>query len=300
MKLHDHGGRWAWAGGLLLVCLAAWAMGAMAAAPGAAAEPAPWGGATVLDTERSGQALPAYPLRTLPPGSPLPSDGQCAALLDQHRNPGFEPRPENAGANQTNVFREGYRFPPGELEGSGARVTGDFTGTTDEIIQWAACKWGFDADTVRAQAMQESHWLQSHLGDCCPGQLTQPETGGCASIGFLQVKGADVPPTNAHTYPYALISTAFNVDYALAVRRACFEGRLTWLNSPNVQIENGRPYAGATSGGASASGSRAAGTTRSRRSICTSSRIWVKACCSTTSARPGCGSPTRGANAVLA
>jgi hypothetical protein len=192
----------------------------------------------------SNQALPAYPLRTLPPGSPLPSDAQCTALLDQHRNPAFEPRPENAGANQTNVLRDGYRFPPQELEGLGARVTGDFTGTTDEIIQWAACRWGFDADTVRAQAMQESHWLQSHLGDCRPGQLTQPETGGCASVGIMQVKGADLPPTNAHTYPYALISTAFNLDYALAMRRACFEGRLTWLNSPNVQIENGRPYAG--------------------------------------------------------
>jgi hypothetical protein len=234
-----------WAGWLFLFGMAAgWGDVAHGMSPMVAGGPAASTETAGSELWGSGQALPAYPLRTLPPGSPLPSDAQCTALLDRHRNPGFEPRPENAGANSTNVFREGYRFPPGELSGLGARVTGDFVGTTDEIIQWAACKWGLDADTVRAQAMPESHWLQSHLGDCRPGQLTQPETGGCASVGIMQVKGADVPPTNAHTYPYALVSTAFNVDYALAVRRACFEGRLTWLNSPNVQIENGRPYAG--------------------------------------------------------
>jgi hypothetical protein len=30
---------------------------------------------------------------------------------------------------------------------------GDDEGTTDEIIQWAACKWGIDTDVVRAQAV---------------------------------------------------------------------------------------------------------------------------------------------------
>ena len=30
-----------------------------------------------------------------------------------------------------------------------ARVTGNFTGTTDMILQWAACKWGIDEDIVR-------------------------------------------------------------------------------------------------------------------------------------------------------
>ena len=33
-----------------------------------------------------------------------------------------------------------------------ARVTGNFSGSTDEILQWAACKWGVDEDMVRAQA----------------------------------------------------------------------------------------------------------------------------------------------------
>jgi autotransporter family porin len=36
------------------------------------------------------------------------------------------------------------------------RVTGNFTGTTDEIIQWAAHKWGIDEDVVRSVATAES------------------------------------------------------------------------------------------------------------------------------------------------
>src|SRR5262249_18015308 len=110
-----------------------------------------------------------------------------------------------------------------------ARITGNFTGTTDEIFQWAACKWGFDIDTIRAQASQESDWHQSELGDCRGG--TVPETNGCQSVGILQVKGADLPPTHPGTWPYASDSTSWNVDYAMAVRRACFEGKETWLGN---------------------------------------------------------------------
>ena len=45
------------------------------------------------------------------------------------------------------------------------RVDGDFAGTTDEIIQWAACKWGIDEDIVRAQVIKESYWYMSAIGD---------------------------------------------------------------------------------------------------------------------------------------
>ena len=44
---------------------------------------------------------------------------------------------------------------------------GNFTGTTTEIFQWAACKWGIDEDTLRAVAVQESDWHQSAVGDNC-------------------------------------------------------------------------------------------------------------------------------------
>jgi hypothetical protein len=46
------------------------------------------------------------------------------------------------------------------------RVDGQFTGTTDEIIQWAACKWGIADNILRAQAVEESTWYQYlHFSD---------------------------------------------------------------------------------------------------------------------------------------
>src|SRR5437016_4908583 len=40
-------------------------------------------------------------------------------------------------------------------------------------------------------------------------------------------QGAALP---SGTDPLATVSTAFNVDYSLAWRRACYEGDFTWLN----------------------------------------------------------------------
>jgi autotransporter family porin len=171
--------------------------------------------------------------KTLPPGSALPGDAQCAREIV--RNP-WEPIPGNRIANQTNVYAQGFRLrnsflaswePAYEL-----RTTGNFTGTTDQILRWGACKWGFDEDTVRAQAIMESWWKQATLGDCNRGP-TQPQTNGCASVGILQVKGADIPPSFPAVWPAAWTSTAFNVDFTLAVRRLCYEGKETYLHDFN-------------------------------------------------------------------
>lgn len=166
---------------------------------------------------------------TLAPGSALPSESDCAARV---RRSSWEPRLDNATADNTNVYAQGGRLIGSYLNQYGyeSRVTGNFTGTTDEIIQWGACKWGIDEDVVRAQSVQESYWHQSTLGDCNGGP-TVPETHGCASVGLLQVKGADIPPTHPGTWPYAYQSTAFNADYMLGVLRACYEGKETWLGN---------------------------------------------------------------------
>jgi len=163
---------------------------------------------------------------TLPPGSALPSDAECAARV---RRSSFEPRPQNFLANNNNVYAQGARLIGNDLYGYEDRVTGNFTGTTDEILQWGACKWGIDENIVRAQAVQESSWDQAALGDCRGG--TVPDTHGCQSVGILQVKGANIPPTHPGTWPYAYESTAFNVDYTYAVWRSCYEGKETWLGS---------------------------------------------------------------------
>ncbi|HSP80151.1 MAG TPA: hypothetical protein VLQ93_16590 [Myxococcaceae bacterium] len=166
-------------------------------------------------TPSCGGKPPDIPLSTLPPGATLPSGAECAARVQRSD---WEPRPDNAQANQTRGT-SGVRIN-GASEQFNAlfagRIDGDFTGTTDEIIQWGACKWGFDPEGVRAVAVQESWWRQSTTGD--DGQ----------SFGLLQVRA----PVHEGTFPLSRDSTAFNVDYALAWRRACYEGDFTWMNGP--------------------------------------------------------------------
>src|SRR5581483_2740680 len=100
-----------------------------------------------------------------PPGSgpaPLsyPLDDATAASRVV-RDPGFEPRPDNALANRTipTAAELAQVGTDGALDAHGAsliaKVTGNFTGTTDEILQWASYKWGFDPDVTRATAVTE-------------------------------------------------------------------------------------------------------------------------------------------------
>ena len=126
-----------------------------------------------------------------------------------------------------------------------ARVDGNFVGTTDEIIQWAACKWGVDEDYVRAQVVTESYWDQVHsLGDWgtnpanCEPRFpigTDGRAGQCPeSFGLGQTRY----PYMRSAFPYAYDSSAYNLDVTYAVWRSCFEGTETWLNT----VERGRQY----------------------------------------------------------
>lgn len=160
---------------------------------------------------------------TLSPGSTLPSGAECAGRV---RRSEWEPRPSNTQANQTRGVLDAQAAESGDAFKARyfSRVDGDFTGTTDEIIQWGACKWGFDEDIVRSVAVVESWWRQSTVGN------------NGESFGLMQVRA----PVHQGTYPYSADSTAYNVDYALAFRRACYEGEFTWLNQPkNVGYKKG-------------------------------------------------------------
>jgi hypothetical protein len=179
-------------------------------------------------------APPSGRFVTLPVGAVLPGDAECAARVRD----AAEIRPANASYNQTT----GGRHP--DATGLYTRVSGNFTGTTDEIIQWASCKWGFDEDVIRAQTAKESWWFQRNGGDfttdptrCAPGHGfgVDGRPGECAeSVGVQQVRY----PYHQWAFPWATYSTAQNLDYALAVRRACFEGYETWFN----HVERGRDY----------------------------------------------------------
>jgi hypothetical protein len=146
---------------------------------------------------------------TLPPGSPLPSDADCAARV----RAAAEVRQANVPYNQT----KGHGPPSNPPSALYARVTGNFTGTTDEILQWGACKWGIDEDIVRAQTAKESWWDQRSVGD------------NGESFGLLQVRQPYWGWAFNNGVGDAASSSAYNVDAALAARRNCFEGNETWL-----------------------------------------------------------------------
>lgn len=132
------------------------------------------------------------------------------------------------------------------LEGA-QEITGSFVGTTDEIIQWAACKWGLNVDWARGWAAAESFWRMDTLGSyttnhewCLPGhELGQDDRPGqCPqSVGIMQIRYRwhriafnDYNPAE---------STAWNLDFAFAFWRNCFDGGFTWLND----LPRGRQYA---------------------------------------------------------
>jgi hypothetical protein len=98
-------------------------------------------------------------------------------------------------------------------------VTGNFVGSTDEIIQWAAWKWGVDEDVIRAVAVRESDWNQDMVGD------------DGVTFGLMQVKTQLAGGNSGWpgTFPLARDSTAFNADYDGRAFRSCYDGRETWL-----------------------------------------------------------------------
>lgn len=116
------------------------------------------------------------------------SDSDAASRVVR-RN--WEPRPDNDLFNHTvptpAQLRQNQLPTYMNVRGHAAleAVTGHYTGTTDEILQWGAHKWGFDPDLVRANAMGESSWHQKLVGD----------VGNGVSLGILQIKSRYHPGT---------------------------------------------------------------------------------------------------------
>ncbi len=126
-----------------------------------------------------------------------------------------EIRPGNAGYNQT----PGRLTDPNKFYGNANfrpyydKINGACTGTTEQILEWAARKWGFDqlgyADMAKAIGVVESWWRQ-------------PTVGIHGEVGILQVN-----PVWPDWEP-AQWSTAYAADYAMAVIRSHYDGN-SWL-----------------------------------------------------------------------
>lgn len=196
-----------------------------------------WNAVASLYIKPPSTAAIAGGFTTLPPGATLPSEEQCASRV--HRS-SWEPRPDNTTFNRHIPTQEQIALltPWDETIGVDPKannlllqITGNFTGTTNEILQWAACKWGIDENIVRAEVVVESDWHQNHMGDyatdknyCPPG--TWDGKGCYQSYGLLQLKYYYFQSS----WPMSRDDTAFNIEYVLGVIRTCFEGWTTYLN----------------------------------------------------------------------
>ncbi|HEU0002903.1 MAG TPA: hypothetical protein VFQ36_18475 [Ktedonobacteraceae bacterium] len=188
---------------------------------------------------------------TLPPGSPLPDEQSCAARV--HRS-SWEPRPDNTKANQSVPAQQQIaQLTPWDsaigvdrkADALRTQITGNFTGTTNEILQWVACKWGIDENIVRAEAVVESGWHQSQTGDYTTDQrLCPPGTwdgNGCyQSYGLLQLKYYYFQSA----WPMSRYDSAFNVEYVYGIIRTCYEGWTTYLNARTPLPGYARYHAG--------------------------------------------------------
>ena len=149
--------------------------------------------------------------------------GQAARRVSKTAS---EPRPRNYDANHRIPSRaEIRRFRVNSEMPYARRVNGRYRGTTDDIIEWAALKWGLPEDLLRAVAVHESWWDNHVVGD----------RGD--SFGLFQVRR----PFHC-CLPLIRDSTAFNADYYGGIIRSYYDGEQSWLNNPDVAPENGRPY----------------------------------------------------------
>jgi len=169
-------------------------------------------------------------------GSYASLPGDAAAAAEVHRS-AWEPRPGNTRYNHTipsalNLRRVNlgtHAYDPRWNKYILGRITGDFTGTTDEIFQWAAAKWGIPDNLLRTIAYMESDWRQSNYGDfvndraeCPHGYRTVP----CpVTFGIVGTKSTSWPGI----FPWDRNSTAAAVDVLGGWLRGCYEGWAWWL-----------------------------------------------------------------------
>jgi Bacterial Ig domain len=191
---------------------------------------------------------------THPASWPLPSGNWCAQVIPWE--------PENVPTNQPNnntkptssqlasYAANGYTANVYDGKWAYARANGQYTGTTDMMMRWAACKWGIDEDVVRAQAVSEHwNWDQNRPGD------KRTSYAECVNDGFTSLWDFEcsnccwqtwsIYQTKVYydwqTWPMILQSTAFAADYRYADQRACMNGELAPYFD-NLPSYNGHSY----------------------------------------------------------
>jgi hypothetical protein len=131
--------------------------------------------------------------------------------------------------------------------------------STDDLIQWAAHKWGIPENWLRAEYVQESYWNQFQLGDMTPVSSSwyrsypfQSRVPGTSdvyqSLGITQVRWAPDGSLGPGTEPLRWESTAFNIDDQAATVRFYFDNpsgaRSSWGDPTYAPCEKWRSIGG--------------------------------------------------------
>lgn len=202
-------------------------------------------GATAATTRLPFTTAPSEQTTWRAVGSLPLSDSEAAARVV----PRAEQLPENTQANdyvpsnaQLAAFHKAER-------GSGWIYSADVTGrpglkhpTTDELIQWAAAKWGIPTEVLRALCYGESGWRQSHVTDArrvpkawyrlYPPQARiagSNEEEVYESMGITSLKWTPEGLQPPGTEPLRWKSTAFNLDFLGSQLRYYYNGLATWI-----------------------------------------------------------------------
>jgi hypothetical protein len=224
----------------------------------------PIGQASVsIEVQNSTHSTAAQPhgfFATLPPSATLPTGKQCAAMIaaTPETAPANVPFNNNipTAAQLSTYAANGYTSTYQDDYTQYARVRGDYTGSTDMIMRWAACKYGVSEDVVRAQAWVESGWHQGGVGDL------HTRRARCVQGGFLKLWNTTIgmPDGTAvscpkccfqswsawqtkvfyewMTWPEIMRSTAFAADYRYADQRSCMNGAYASYFSSSAQPPN--------------------------------------------------------------
>jgi hypothetical protein len=136
----------------------------------------------------------------------------------------------------------------GHIEGFGPYYDqvdglGCLGGTTGQILEWAAIKWGIDdipgagPDLIKAVAVKESDWYARVQGDfeACDATWCFPSPGYYGTT--FQTRGITGVKTTAWPDSWdAHISTAFAADYYGAALRAYYDGAIPWASGTEGDI----------------------------------------------------------------
>jgi hypothetical protein len=191
-----------------------------------------------------------HPQTTWAPIGRKPLSDRAAAALVTHVP---EVRAENVRANNYRPTDADLRYfrsvknPAGQtsvaLNSWNAYVNGRSylkNPSTDDLIQWAAHKWGIPEDWLRAQLAWESWWQMDLPGDLARvsdkwynqyAPLFHSKDGQnlvYESAGLSQIKWTPDNAVNVGTRFLRYRSSAFDLDYMGAESRYYYDGKCNW------------------------------------------------------------------------